>query len=204
MKDKRRRWRHICLQLAWPFSSSLLGALCWGAEAGVHVLLVSCVLCECWSRELLNKMSRLLSFWCFLHFLNPDQRIYFFFLWKLNASLHFGLFTNNVLKIISLLINAYQRGLCGQDPQPAQTSGLHCLSWSCTPAEGLVWNMNLPTSLVVHMNHSPTHAKSANTWPLYNDRVHSQVSHAQPHCIMYPDVWSQTVDICLHQATFHS
>lgn len=127
----------------------------------------------------------------FCSFLNPDQIIFFFFLWKLKASLHFGFFTNNVLRIIPLLINTYQRGLCGQDPEPAQTSGLHCFSWSCTPAEGLVWNANLVVA--IHLNHPPAHDKRANTY-LYSDRVRSQKSHTIPlhnvHRRLEPNSWT--------------
>lgn len=54
-----------------------------------------------------------------------------------------------MLKAIPLLINTYQRELDGQAPQPAQTSGPHCLLWNCTPVEGLGRNTNLATGLMV-------------------------------------------------------
>lgn len=97
----------------------------------------------CWAlmssviADLLNKSSSLLFFQCFLHFL---KRLFSLFLtpWKLNTSLQFRLFTYNALKVIPLHTNFYQRGLNGQNPQPAQASGLHCFLWNCTQAEGLM------------------------------------------------------------------
>lgn len=76
----------------------------------------------CWalmssvSADLLNKISSLLFFQYFLHFLNLEKRLFSLSLtpWKLNTSLPFRLFTKNVLKVIPLNTNITREGCMGK------------------------------------------------------------------------------------------